>query len=385
MSLTARPSHAGLAVAIAMLAAVAGRAAAARPNDAEADAYTAALTRAIAAKERALDVNEPPRWEEALRLFQEAAALRSTRECAYEIGVAAEHLSRSDLAVESYEAAIDLGLLGPARARAQAFVTVHAAGMARLTVRGRAGRLVNIAGIRRGRLPLARPLVLFPGEVRLDIVDPTSTTGSIASVTIRVRGGQAETLDLDRMPQATKPPGGEAGAPPPVVAAPPVEPPAGETAASPAVPLPPAPQAQPSDAGPSPPEAGVSSRGLWIAGAGAVVTVAAVILLPVTSARLESDRSALMKECATPVVNDQCIAMTDHGPAAQSLADSIASWKAIRIGAMVGIGVGVATVATGLILRYHDGADAAAVARPALVFDHKGGRPRLGLAWTLRF
>src|SRR5262245_32460680 len=118
---------------------------------AEADAYGAALTRAIAAKERALDVNEPPRWEEALRLFQEAAALRGTRECAYEIGFAAERLKREDLAVESYEAALDLGLVGPPRTRAQAYVAGHAAGLARLKVRGPAGVRLRVAGIDRGR------------------------------------------------------------------------------------------------------------------------------------------------------------------------------------------------------------------------------------------
>src|SRR5215471_4519783 len=134
----------GVAIAVAATVVAMGPAAsAARPNDVE-DAYTAALTRAIAAKERALDVNEPPRWEEALRLFQEAAALRYTRECAYEIGVAAERLWRNDLAVEGYEAALDLGLVGPPRARAQAFVAAHASGMARLAVRGPAGRVVTV-------------------------------------------------------------------------------------------------------------------------------------------------------------------------------------------------------------------------------------------------
>ena len=42
------------------------------------------------------------------RLFQEAAALKQTRESAYEIGFAADRLHRTDLAVESYEAAIEL-------------------------------------------------------------------------------------------------------------------------------------------------------------------------------------------------------------------------------------------------------------------------------------
>ena len=62
-------------------------------GSARADAYDATLTRAIAAKERAMDVNEPARWEEALRLFQEADAIRATREASYELGHAAERLA----------------------------------------------------------------------------------------------------------------------------------------------------------------------------------------------------------------------------------------------------------------------------------------------------
>ena len=156
------------------------------------DAYGAALTRAIAAKERALDVNEPPRWEEALRLFQETAALRATREAAYEIGFAAERLSRTDLAVESYEAAITLGLSGPPSV-AGAFVAAHAPALARLEVRGPAGTRLSVAGVERGRLPLPRPLVLFPGEIELEVVD---TGGHTATVTAHLEAGRSDVLDL---------------------------------------------------------------------------------------------------------------------------------------------------------------------------------------------
>ena len=48
---------------------------------------------------------------------------------------------------------------------------------------------------------------------------------------------------------------------------------------------------------------------------------------------------------------------------------------------------GAVAVVGGLLLRYRDGADAAAAASPraALVFDQEGGRLRLGLAWTAHF
>src|SRR5499427_2291204 len=360
MSLSARPLLAGAALAIAVIAGLAAPPAIARPNDTEADAYTAALTRAIAAKERALDVNEPPRWEEALRLFQEAAALRSTRECTYEIGVAAEHLSRTDLAVEAYETALDLGLRGPA------------------------GRLINVAGVQRGRLPLPRPLVLFPGDVRLDVAGPSGVGDSF---TVRLRVGQLDELNLDRPAQAPPQPAA-AGTPPPAVSVP-------QPAATPPIalapsPPPPIPITQ-APTGPPPgpdtpvePETTASSRGVWIAGIGATVAIAAAILLPVSSSQIDTNRGKLMGECATVVMNDTCMAIVGHGPAAQSYADSIATWKAIRTGAYVGVGVGLAAVAGGLLLRWHDGSETPA-ARPALVLDGQGGQLQVGLMWARSF
>jgi len=102
-------------VRIALAVTIGAAAVCAAGGRARADAYDATLTRAIAAKERAMDVNEPARWEEALRLFQEADAIRATREASYELGHAAERLARTDLAVEAYEAALNLGLTGQPR------------------------------------------------------------------------------------------------------------------------------------------------------------------------------------------------------------------------------------------------------------------------------
>jgi hypothetical protein len=375
-------------VASLLLSAATARA---RPA-AEADAYTAALTRAIAAKERALDVNEPPRWEEALRLFQEAAALRYTRESTYEIGFAAERLARQDLAVEAYEAAIDLGLVGAPRARAQAFVAANAAGLARLALRGPAGTRVRVAGVDRGRLPLNRPLVLFPGDIRIDLVD---AAGAPASIGVHLQAGHLDVLDLAHTPPATAAPERVEPRPPPP---PPAPPPAPEVRVAPAVPAPRAPIAAytaPESAGPRPlaeapaapprdaePEA--SMRGWWVASAGVVVAAVSVALIPISSGRIEDDRQKLVGECVPPVVNDTCTAMTGHREQAQSLSDSIATWKAVRTGAWIGVGLGVATVATGLILRNSDQTTAAAAARPALVID-RDGHFTLGLAWTCRF
>ena len=373
-------------VATLVLAAtlVASAAALARPADAAVDAYTAALTRAIAAKERALDVNEPVRWEEALRLFQEAASLRTTRECMYEIGFAAERLARQDLAVESYEAAIDLGLVGAPRTRAEAFVAAHAAGLARLALRGPAGTRLRIAGVDRGRLPLNRPLVLFPGDIRIDLVD---AAGTAASVGVHVQAGHLDVLDLARTPPATVTPERAEERPPPA------PPPAVKVAPADTTPrAPAAPEAEipprRNDAPPVPArdvEADASARGWWLAGAGAVVAAVAVALIPVSSGRIDDNRKALAGECVDAVVNDTCMAMPGHRDTAQSYSDSIATWKGVRTGAWVGVGAGLATVAAGLILHHSDQAAATGGARPALVVDHDGGHLTLGLAWTFGF
>jgi len=350
----------------------------------DADAYTAALTRAIAAKERALDVNEPPRWEEALRLFQEAAALRYTRESTYEIGFAAERLARQDLAVEAYEAAIDLGLVGAPRARAQAFVAANAAGLARLALRGPAGTRVRVAGVDRGRLPLNRPLVLFPGDIRIDLVD---AAGAPANIGVHLQAGHLDVLDLARTPPATAAPERveQPPPPPPVSAAPsertPQPPIAAYTAPAYAAPRPPteAPAAPARDAEPE-----ASMRGWWVASVGVVVAAVSVALIPISSGRIADDRQKLVAECVPPVTNDTCTALNGHREQAQSLSDSIATWKAVRTGAYVGIGVGLVTVATGLILRNSDQTTAAAGARPSLVID-RDGHFTAGLAWTYRF
>ena len=83
-----------------------------------ADAYDAAMAHAIAAKEKALDANDPSAWQEALRLFVEADALRATKDSKYELAFAASRLKEDDLAVEAYEASIALGLSGKAKDKA---------------------------------------------------------------------------------------------------------------------------------------------------------------------------------------------------------------------------------------------------------------------------
>ena len=312
------------------------------------DAYSAALTRAIAAKERALDVNDPPRWEEALRLFQEAAALRATREAAYEIGFAAERLSRTDLAVESYEAAIALGLSGPPSARAGAFVAAHAPALARLEVRGSPGVRLSIAGVERGRLPLPRPLVLFPGEGEIQVAE---TGGRTSTVTVHLEAGKNDVLDL-------------AAGPPPE--------PLSRTKAPNAPAAPPAPEAR------------KTSAAAWsLIVSGLAVAVAAAVFAPVSQGKIDDNRTMLAATCNAAPVDDVCaIAMNGKRDAAQSSENAIATWKAVRVGAWIGLGVGAAAAVTGVVLKLSGGGASQVT---ALVVPDGDRGPTIAVGWRLRF
>ena len=404
--MTGRRLRVGAAIAIGALLA------ARLPAAADAvDAYGAALRRAVAAKERALDANDPPRWEEALRLFQEAAALSATREATYEIGFAAERLARADLAVESYEAALELGLAGPAAARASAFVGAHVRALSRLDVRGPAGTRLRIAGIDRGRLPLSRPLVMFPGETTIEIVDPA---GLAWTVTARLKGGKNDVIDLAAAPLAEAPapapsraaprpvPAPPRAAPPPaplvaprVAAAPPpaaATPPAAPPPAAPAPAAPPPAAAAP----PSEPLAPVtldepgprtSSRAAWpLVVGGAVVAVAGVVLVAVSQGKIEDSRMTLMGACMAYSAPDTCKTAkpgTGEQATAQTAVNDILTWKSVRLGAAIGAGFGAAVAVTGVVLKLV-GSGARPPLTATLVTD-RDGRPSVGVAWSLRF
>jgi hypothetical protein len=337
----------GAMVALAALAAHAGD-----------DAYEAALTRAVAAKERALDINEPARWEEALRLFQDADAVRGTRECKYEIGFAAERLHRNDLAVEAYEAAFDLGLAGQPRGRAEAFVREHAAALARVSLHGGpSGLRVRVAGADRGQLPLGRPLVLFPGETRVELVDPT-TGQRRTTLTIHATIGRLEVVELDALADLRAPP----PAPPAPTPAPPPatlggRPPQLEARSGDA-PLLPLTESEP------PPAArggGAGHRALaWsLLGAGVAVAAASAVMIPVSFSELSSERSALAGSCAVLSGTDACAhPQPNMQHTAQDHVDAIATWKNVRIAGWVGLGAGVVSAAVGTVLLVRGGPEA---------------------------
>jgi len=319
----------GLALILALLGAA---------HEASADAYDAALTRAVAAKETALDVNEPARWLEALRLFREADEIRSSGETKYELGFAAAQLRQFDLAVESYDAAIELGLGDAARERAKKFVAEHASAMARLLVTGPAGTELYIADMFRGRLPIDKPLIVFSGVVEVEARSAHDATRH----SVHLNPGALGTLSLEALA-------------------------AGKTAEITSADGPQRPEQKAREREPD--RAASSSNGPWIlVSAGAGLALLGAVMVPVSNGRIDAARAELDPLCAVPDGPDSCLhAEPDRREAAQDRVDRIASWKAARVGAFVTAGVGTATLVSGIVMlvsRPPSRPNPAAITRP---------------------
>jgi hypothetical protein len=308
--------YSGVAAALFALCLVAA-------GPAQADEYDALLTRAVAVKERALSANDPATWLEASSLFQQADAMRSTPETKYELAFAAEHLRQHDLAVELYQLCLEQGISGRARAHARQFVDQYAASMARLELRGEAGTTVSIGGVLRGTLPLDRPMVVFPGRVTLAITDPR---GARRTRMVELRSSELSRLDVQEPTAAPAPP---ASTPPKQASAP--------TA------LATAPPPRPREVVES---SGSNGLGVGLLVTGAVVAVASGVTLLVANKNLDSARDHLATTCTDLLGTDRC---HQTSPAwavqAQSDVDAISSWKAVRVGAYIGLGVGLVSAA----------------------------------------
>jgi hypothetical protein len=268
---------------------------------ARADQRDSALIRAVAAKERALELDDPLHWDEALRRFREADALGSTYETQYEIGNAAAQLEQRDVAVQAFERAIALGVKGRALQRAAAYVEANAAALSRLLVRGPAGARVFIAGEPRGRLPLETALVVYAGKLTVSLrLEDTREL----SQTYDARTDQVHEL----MFRAPPPASGFSGRSVDAVAAP-----------------------------------RATTLPLVALSAGAATALAGAILLPLSSAQLSKRREALASACDVQGQQDGC----DHAKLgrqneAQANANSIATWKFAR-------GVGWSALGGGLV------------------------------------
>lgn len=283
-----------------------------------ADEYDAAFTRAIAAKERALDTNDPASWQAAIDLFAEADRIRATKESKYELGAAAARLKQDDVAVEAYEAALGLGLEGAAADKARAFIADHERAMGRVDVRGPEGAEIWLAARWRGTLPLGKPLVVFAGKRRIEL----RAGGERDQRELMVTAGALALADFTASPSAG-----------PQVPAPPSWQPPGPEAPRPE---------------PPPPDRALGWT-LTVGGASLALLGGASAL--VAGSNVSAHRDRLTDLCAVRSGTDGCAeAKPGQKLAAQDEVDSIATWKAVRTGGYVGLGAGVLATGVGIAL-----------------------------------
>ena len=194
-----------------------------------------------------MDVNEPARWEEALRLFQEADAIRATREASYEIGAPPSGWR----APISRSRATRRRSTRPAGRRAARRRPSSAPTPPRWPAsdKGAADGRDRSGGIDRGRLPLRRPLVLFPGETVIEIID---SQGHRTPHRLKLTAGQLEILDISSSPSSSLVPRPRRRPSPPRLLPSSSRPPEPPPASPPLTPTPPAPHPPPPPE-PSPP------------------------------------------------------------------------------------------------------------------------------------
>lgn len=287
-----------------------------------ADAYDAAMARAVAAKEKAVDANDPSAWAEALKLFEEADGLKSTKDSKYEVANAAAKLKEDDLAVEAYEAALALGLAGKPKEKAQAFLKANEPKMARVDVKGPAGAQVYVGSRARGALPRA-PLVVFAGTSKIKVVSGAK------SVEIGVEAKAGEKLSIDADAKLA-----ELDVPPP----------------------PPPPKEKPKPISPTVPinDDGASARALgWslIIGGGLVGT-AGLVFVVISGNRLDTERGFLTENCAEWYDKPSSCKFPKAGvqqTTIQSSNDAIATWSGVRTASFIGLGTGFTVAAIGAI------------------------------------
>jgi hypothetical protein len=273
---------------------------------ARADDYDAAMATAAAAKEKALDQNDAATWLEAYKAFESADAIRSTKESKYELATAAVKLKADDVAYQAYEDAIALGLDGPGKITAQTFLDARAPNIARLMVRGPDGAEVSVGGRVRGRLPLARAIVVFAGKISVRVGDRTDT--------LTTEPGKETTLDV-AAPKKVEPP-------PPT----------------------PPPEKKPIEVAPQP------RGGLGFVVAGGAVIAVGVAGYIVSQATIDARRESLNETCTFPHPRDYCVdTWPERVPFAQSDSDAIASWKVIRAVSVATAIVGVGLTTYGII------------------------------------
>jgi hypothetical protein len=297
---------------------------------AHADAYGAAMAQGVVARDRAEETSDPKAWDEALRAFQEADRIHPTKEARYELGYAAMHLHAEDLACEAFEGAIELGLSGKAKDKADAFLAINVPLMARLTVVGPAGSHIIVQGRERGVLPLPHPIVVFAGELRARLIAPDGRT---REKDVMAKAGAVVALDL-----------------------------------TPAKPLPPV------DGG-SGASTGRSKTFEWILiSSGSVLFTGGVVTFFIANGSVARRREDLARVCAVRD-GDECAKAADVAlqSAAQSDVDAIATAKTLRVVGLAAAGLGAAAAIFGTVRLVTSPRETAATMQPTAIALPGGG------------
>jgi hypothetical protein len=294
------------------------------PSSAYADAHDAALGRAVAAKEAALDRPGPETWQEAYQRFLEADAIEASADTKYELGTISLQLKQDDLAVSYFEDALSLDLSEPARNKALVLLSQLAPAMARIEVSGAQGTRLRIRGLHRGTLPLAKPIVTSSGFTEVEVVDSNGVRLNTHSLSLAP--GETKVLHLDPVPNEI----GTQVAPPPTV------------------------PIRISSAGPSGHYSNdsVRSTGIWMASAGLGLLVSSALFLPMSYSMLGSKRESLRNACDVPSnARDGCQnSRPGRYDEALALADDISRWKTVRAVAWTGVAIGAASAVFGYTL-----------------------------------
>lgn len=289
------------------------------------DEYRAALLRAMVAKEQALDSHSSSDWEETLRRLQQADAIKATAEATYEIAYAEAELGRSDIAVETYERALALGLTGTAADKARSFVAEQKLKLARVEVFGEPGSRVRMRGVKRGELPLTRPLYVLPGTLNLELITPANRHFERQLMLI---AGDLETVHFETET-------------------------VGASAATRSLVLPPAPASNPS-AEPSNTASTFSPRqtGWLLVGTGTTLGVLGAVFIPISGKLVNERRQALAAACEVQLSGPDSCAHAKPGrqSEAQSASNSSATWEMVRDTSWVATAVGLTAATTGAIL-----------------------------------
>lgn len=282
---------------------------------ARADGYDSAVARAAAARDRALETGNAVDWREALELFGAAIEFNPTMEAKFEYAEAAVRLDLADEAFGAYADAIELGIAGKARERAQAFVNEHEHSLGQLAVAGPAGARIYVDERKRGTLPLARAIPLVPGVHKVH-ADATGFRPLERELTLTA--DQTTTLTLELEP-ATGP-----------SAAPGASPPAGA---------------------PRPADAGVAPSGRWatpVLITGGTLLVGGVVIMIATTATISKKHDDLEKVCVV-LEDDVCKATTaEEVSTAQHIGNDILAAKGLRWGGVAAAVVGFGAIGASL-------------------------------------